>query len=101
MSEPRAVMIRDVEQQQGANHWAGLRELMSDQLEGFWAKSPWHRHSCELCRKWIFISGQWRSMKAAVIDGITNTRGPCCAVHECPYDLVNLGGARLEETEKR
>lgn len=92
---PRSVWIRDVDgEQQGANHWRGLRELMAELLEGFWEKVPWHRHSCDLCRRVIEVDGQLRSIKAAVFDGITNTRGPCCAVHECPHDLPNLSGAR-------
>lgn len=33
------MVIRDVHgEQQGANHWAGLRQLLSQQLEGFWGK---------------------------------------------------------------
>lgn len=92
---PQPVVIRDIDGlQQGANHWDGLRDVMADQLDGFWEKVSWHRHSCNLCRKTIIVNGQARSIKAGVLDGITATRGPSCAVWECPLDLVNLGGAR-------
>ena len=94
--EPQEVRIGDREgQQQGANHWEGLRELMAETLEDFAERNPWKTHSCNLCRKSITVDGQSsHSMKAAVLDGITNTRSPCCAVHECPYPLPDLGGSR-------
>jgi len=95
VGDPRPVWIRDIDgEQQGANHWKGLREEMEEQNEGFWGTVAWHTHSCDLCRRTIEVDGQPQSIKAAVIDGITNTRGPCCAVHECPHDLPNLSGAR-------
>lgn len=95
VSTPKPVVLRDIGgEQQGANHWKALRQLMATLLEDMWAKACWAKHSCDLCRRWIVINGEWRSIKAAVIDGIVNTRGPCCAVHDCPHDLPNLGGAR-------
>ncbi|CAN0482774.1 unnamed protein product [Ectocarpus sp. 12 AP-2014] len=96
VDEPQSIVMRDQEgQQQGANHWAGLREIMDEQLDGFWEKVNWHRHSCNLCRKTVVVDGVERSVKAGVIDGITATRVPCCAVHECPLDLENMGRSRL------
>ncbi|CAN0096791.1 unnamed protein product [Ectocarpus sp. 12 AP-2014] len=81
VDEPQPVVIRDVDgQQEGANHWEGLREQMTHQLDGFWGKVSWHRHSCDLGRKAIVVNDGWRSIKAAVI------------VQECPLHLVNLRG---------
>ena len=95
VTDPKSVVIRDVAgDQQGANYWVGLRELMEEINDGFWGRMPWSRHNCTICRRDLHVNGEWRSLKAAVIDGITNTRGPACAVHECPFDLPNIDRTR-------
>lgn len=36
VDDPQPVVMRDLEgQQQGGNDWAGLREIMDEQLDGF------------------------------------------------------------------
>lgn len=95
MSAPQTTKVTDVVgEQQGVKYWAGLRHVMDRLLENFWARVPWSRHSCDLCRRTVEVDGQEVTVHAAALDGIRNTRGFKCAVYNCPADLVDLRGSR-------
>ena len=78
----------------GANHWAGVRDVVAELQQSFWKKTPWPGHACDLCRRMVVVNGEPRTIKAAVIDGCNNTRHPKCKVYECALDLESLGGTR-------
>lgn len=78
----------------GANAWEGLRREVGVEGKRVWADAGFTGHSCDTCRQDVEVDGSVHSVQAAVVDGITATRHPKCAVHGCKWDLPGLGGER-------
>lgn len=61
-------------EQAGAHHWTGLREKEAEINKGYWRRSPWEGHACDLCRRNTPIDGEDFLTNAAAADGCTSTR---------------------------
>ena len=81
--------------QSGDNSWNGLLQPMTEVLENQRETAPWVGHSCDSCRKDILVDGEYYSVQAAAVDGITATPHAKCIFHGCKLGLP------VERTEVR